>query len=223
VCLEIDLPGNISDTFYRGVVHVTYKDSVFQASSPFRHAVEMLHMLQSKEVKPILMLYSDGCPDHRVNFHSVKLSLILLFKKLDIDMLIAARTAPGNSWANPAERITSVLNLAVQNVALTRSESTSYIEQVLKSANSMKDIRSKAAKVPNLKEEWLKSVQTIMTCLEERTSRLSLKDRPFQVGKAANDIEIQQFERGILTEIDPDIEIGKYREQLLKNKEGKIL
>lgn len=69
-------------------------------------------------IPPILLIYSDGGPDHRITFESVKLSLIVLFKQLDLDVLIAARTAPGHSWANPAERIMSLLNLAYQNVAL---------------------------------------------------------------------------------------------------------
>ena len=49
------------------------------------------------------------------------------------------------------------LNLAVQNESLTREEFTSEIEQVLRSANSMNDIRTKSLKVPNLKEAWIVS------------------------------------------------------------------
>lgn len=62
------------------------------------------------------------------------------------------------------------LNLAVQNASLTREESTSEIEQVLCSANSMNDIRTKSLKVPNLKEAWIKSVEPLKRILEDRTS-----------------------------------------------------
>ena len=41
------------------------------------------------------MIYSDGGPDHRLTYHSVQLSLISVFVNLDLDMLFAARTAPG--------------------------------------------------------------------------------------------------------------------------------
>ena len=44
--------------------------------------------------KPIMMLYSDGGPDHRVNYVSVQLSLIAPWKMHDLDALIAVRTPP---------------------------------------------------------------------------------------------------------------------------------
>jgi hypothetical protein len=89
VCLDIDVPEEDGGTFYKGAVTVTYKDSVFQPSSPWRHAAEIHDILQHVSPKPILMIFSDGGPDHRVTYHSVKLSLIVLFKCLDLDMLIA--------------------------------------------------------------------------------------------------------------------------------------
>ena len=71
-------------------------------------------------MKPVLMIYSDGGPDHRLTYHSVQLSLISVFVNLDLDMLTAARTTPGHSWANSVERLMSLLNLAYQNVANSR-------------------------------------------------------------------------------------------------------
>lgn len=40
--------------------------------------------------KPMLCVYTDGGPDHRVTYVSVKLSLIALYLKLDLDYLLAA-------------------------------------------------------------------------------------------------------------------------------------
>lgn len=77
------------------------------------------------------MIFSDGGPDHRLTYHSVKLALVILFKNLDLDLLIAGRTAPGHSWINPVERIVFTLNLAIQNIALARDECSSDMEQVL--------------------------------------------------------------------------------------------
>jgi hypothetical protein len=37
-------------------------------------------------------------------------------------MLIACRTALGDSWANPAERVNSLLNLGLQGTALARKK-----------------------------------------------------------------------------------------------------
>ena len=103
------------DSSYRGQVTVALKDPVLQPSSLFRHAIEIKELLQD-HVKPVLIIYSHGGPDHRLTYHSVQLSLISVFFYLDLDMLISARTAPGHSWVNPFERLMSLLNLAYQNI-----------------------------------------------------------------------------------------------------------
>lgn len=132
VTLDVSIPADFVDSFYQGSVTVSLKDSIFQASSPFRHAVELHHILQQKgEIKPVLIIFSDGGPDHRLTYPAVKISLIILFRRLNLEMLIAGRTAPGHSWANPVERIMSLLNLAFQNMSLARDEMSSHLEQVV--------------------------------------------------------------------------------------------
>ena len=37
VCLSIDIPENIEESFYHGKVYICFKDAVFQPSSPNRH------------------------------------------------------------------------------------------------------------------------------------------------------------------------------------------
>ena len=46
------------------------------------------------------------------------MALISLFIKLDLDLLKALRTAPNNSWANPVERIMSIVNIGLQGVGV---------------------------------------------------------------------------------------------------------
>ena len=220
VCLSVTVPDDISESFYNGEVTVSYKDSVFEGSNPFRHAVEMEHILRQKELKPVLIVYSDGGPDHRLTYHSVKLALIILFKRLGIDTLIAPRTAPGHSWLNPAERIMSVLNLGLQNVALMREECTSTMEGALRSTNSMTDIRTKAGKTEGLKDAWLGSVKPVKTILEDRTGRLSLKGTPFRIQQAASEDDVRQLENDIQRCVDPNIITSQYQHQQLKSKEG---
>lgn len=91
---------------------------MYLTSNPFRHAVELCHTLRDSEsVRPILFAYIDGGADNRTTFRSVQLAWILAFMELDVDMIVAARTAPGHSYVNPAERCMSTLNLALQNCA----------------------------------------------------------------------------------------------------------
>ena len=95
-----------------------YKDAAFEPSSLIRHAAELVSVLRSKSLThPVLFLYSDGGPNHRVTYTSVKLALIALLE-LNLDYLIAERTASYHSFRNPAERVMSVLNLGLQSVGL---------------------------------------------------------------------------------------------------------
>ena len=71
------------------------KEGAFEPSSPLRHSAELANAITTVvEAKPVLFIYSDGGPDHRVNYISVKIALIALFRKLDLDYLCAVRTAP---------------------------------------------------------------------------------------------------------------------------------
>ena len=83
------------------------------------------------DVPPILLIYSDGGPDHRCNYMSVKLSLIAVFLDLDLDMLVALRTAPSNSWANPVERIMSIVNIGLQGVGVMRQKGSDNFEKAI--------------------------------------------------------------------------------------------
>ena len=109
----MDIPDDIQDSWHRGQVLVGFKDAVFEVSSPFRHVTELSHVLGGgdEHCKPVLLMYSDGGPNHRLTYVSVQVSLIAIFKKLDLDFLCAGRTAPSHSWRNPVERVMSTLNL----------------------------------------------------------------------------------------------------------------
>ena len=76
-------------------------------------------------------MYSDGGPDHRLTYMSVKLALISLFLELDLDLLIALRTAPSNSWANPVERIMSIVNVGLQGVGVMRKKMSEELEDII--------------------------------------------------------------------------------------------
>ena len=214
VTMFCDVPVTIESSFYRGRVHVCLKDAVFQPSTPFRHGIELLNLLKRKgDVPPILLLYTDGGPDHRVTYYSVKCALICLFLKLDIDMLIAARTAPGHSWANPVER---VLNLAIQNVAIAR-EPSDMIDGKLQSCSTMAEIRKLASTVPFLKKAWGDSLKSVMEVLESRFERLSLKGMPICTEESADEDEIDDFSQVIKVLVDPTIDLSNLQKKDVVN------
>ncbi|XP_063438540.1 uncharacterized protein LOC134719483 [Mytilus trossulus] len=91
------------------------------------------------------------------------------------------------------------------------------MEQVLRSVNSMAEIRKKAERVPNLKGEWLESLGPIIEVLQNRTERLELKGQPFKCHKASSDENVFEFESQVHN-IDAAIEIGKYQMKDLAQK-----
>ena len=98
VSFTINIPESIEGSWYEGAVHVGYKDAVLQPSSALRHATEVNSILVPKiGNKSILLVYTDGGPDHRLTFFSVQLSLIALFLNLNLDLLVVGRTDPHHS------------------------------------------------------------------------------------------------------------------------------
>jgi hypothetical protein len=89
----------------------------------------------------VLVIKADGGPDRNCTFAGVQLAYLCLALELDLDQLILLRTAPGQSYVNPVERIMSVLSLAIQGLALARVVSSDELEAKLKGASSIKSIR----------------------------------------------------------------------------------
>ena len=83
------------------------------------------------DVNPVLLLYTDGGPDHRSTYMPVKLSMIVLFRSLNLDMLVALRTAPSNSWANLVERTMSIVNTGLQEVGLMPQKMSEDFEKAV--------------------------------------------------------------------------------------------
>ena len=123
----------------------------------------------------MVLLYPDGGPDHRLTYGSVQVSLLCLFIRFNLNLLIAVRTAPGNSWTNLAERVMPVLKLALQNVALERSKMSPQMESLMKSEHTMADVRSTAQRFPQMKTEFKESMEKVINLLNLRFRRMSLE------------------------------------------------
>ncbi|KAK6182622.1 hypothetical protein SNE40_010264 [Patella caerulea] len=153
--------------------------------------------------KPILAIKSDGGPDHRLTYLSVKVSLIALFVALDLTCLIAIRTAPHQSYRNPVERCMSTLNLGLQFISLMRDKLDEKSEQLLSKANSMSDIRKCAEQNPGMQEKILQSTKPCVDLLNEVFQRLEYTERPVKTYDAVSKADIEcLWEKALL--IDPN-------------------
>ena len=125
-----------------GEANVTLKDAIFQASTPIRYDAELLVVDKKVGRKPaaFLLTFRYGGPDHNISFINVMLSWFAYFIIHKSDSLVVARTAPTQIWTNPAERLMSVLNLALSNCALARQLMGEVVEKNMGKCNSMYDL-----------------------------------------------------------------------------------
>ena len=222
VALLASILEDIHGSFYRGKVVVTCKDKVTQPSSALRHATELTLIVTTNcstdglsSDKPVLVLVTDGGPDHRLTFASVKIALLLLFISLDLDMLVAVRTCPYQSWANLGERVMSTLNLALQNVSLAQKRMSEEAEASLQGKNTLADIRAEVERNLSLIQELQDSISHPIITLTKCFTAMELKDEPFFAGVAATGEEIQAvFER--VHFIDPDVTPDNLKSNVLQ-------
>ena len=206
VILKVDLPDSTDGSFYRGEVCVSIKEHCFQPSTPIRHACELKAFLNSiDDRKEILCLYTDGGPDHRTTYYSVKMALISLFLAMDKDMVLAVRTPLYHSWKDPAERIMSILNLGLQGIGLVRNEMKEEIEKEFVRCKGLKSVRKLAEKNEEVKTEVLNSVKNTVDLTKTLFQRLKLKDKPFHTQDPPTDEEMKVLWDEIL-KIDNSLE-----------------
>ena len=214
VAFFVDVPDNSADSFYRGQPFVINKDKVTQPSSPIRHAAELTQLVRAHSStdsglvssKPVMIVVSDGGPDHRVTYGSVKVSYLTLFRALDLDMLVCIRTCPYQSWQNIAERVMSTLNLALQNVSLARTAMSDCNERAVKNKNSLSEVRVAIQQTPGLGDALRDSMAKPLSVVGTRFLSMKIKDNPILLGVPATDVELQeQFEQVSL--IDPSLTV----------------
>lgn len=188
---------------------VILKEAAFEPSSPYRHSCEMYKLVHvPAPVQPIMFIYSDGGPDHRLTYLSVQVSLIALFLSLDLDYLCACRTAPHHSFRNPVERIMSTLNLGLQAVGLMRQKGSDEFESIANRCKKLADFRNVARSNSDLPAQVLDSVTPCKILVANVFSRLQFKEKPISVITSATQEEINNY-LSILNNIEPDLQLDQ--------------
>jgi len=80
----------------------------------------------------------------------------------------------------------SLLNIGLQAVGIMREKQSDQFEAILKSANSMEDIRKIATKTDNFKEEFISSLLPPIELIKSTFSGLELKGVPVKSLEAAS-------------------------------------
>src|SRR5271170_1441466 len=87
----------------------------------------------------------------------------------------------------------SILNLGLQSVALKRDPMSSESEALFNTVNTLDDIRKKAQEFSELESELKENIAGAQDMLNNRTERLSLKDKKFKCHDSANETSITQL------------------------------
>jgi hypothetical protein len=197
ITFVVDIPESANDSFYQGKAYVCLKDKVTQPSSPLRHSTELGSLLLKHysddglvPTKPVLVIVSDGGPDHRITYASVQVALLCLFISLNLDMLVVGRTCPYQSWQNIAERIMSTLNLALMNVSLARKALPPALEPLIRSKKTMADVHQLITTNLLVGESLQDAMQPVLCTLSKRLSSMEIKEEPVQVEAAASEADI---------------------------------
>ena len=199
VILLNDIPEEVDGSWYRGKSMVSLKITATDPSSALRNAKEIANVLIEKydtkeNVPPVLILYTDGGPEHRTTFLSVKIAMISLQKYLNLDQILAVRTAPGHLYRNPAEKVNCVLNLGLYGIGCMRQGSSDIeFEENLHRCNGLGDVRDLLNKDFQRNSVLLKSsCKPCLDIISETFSRLRLKDQSFSVYEpcSLDDIDI---------------------------------
>ena len=93
VAMVCNIPQSIDQSFCGGRLFVHIKDCVFKFSSLIRHATELNSILNTcGSNSPILLIYSDGGPDHHLTYLTTQISYMCLFliHVLDLDLLVCS-------------------------------------------------------------------------------------------------------------------------------------
>ena len=173
---------------------------------------ELLQVLQNRRLETsILFLYTDGGSDHRLTYLSVKISLICIFLKLDLDYLCAGRTAPYHSWRNPVERIMSVLNLGLQSVGIARAVMPDEFESEVNKCNNLSELRSIASRNSAFSEAVYNSLSPVKSLLCSIFARLKLHGNNIECFQSASTTELSEFWTAIISMDATLQEGGQYR------------
>ena len=92
---------------------------------------------------------------------------------------------------NPAERCMSILNLALQHVALARKEMDQRFEIAIKHKTTLGAIRNLANVKQGFKDAYMESIDDTIELVNSRFERMKLKDEPLKVYTGVSDEDIK--------------------------------
>ena len=160
VTLDCNIPSDLSGSFFigdedgNGQIFVTLKDATFDPSNVFDHCAQLVDTIRKMAMNPtVLLLQTDGGPDHSLTRCATKFAVIAMCKELDLDHIVVLRGAPNGSARNKVERAMSVLNIPLSHAAVRRGVMPEWAEKDVKNCSSTKAVRELGEKTKTRREK----------------------------------------------------------------------
>ena len=213
------------------------KDDTFQPSEPFRHAAELgltlLHQFTSVhadwvgipggtvdvaamllrdaiklKLPSVLVLRTDGGKDHNNTHSKVQMSLLALFLAMGLDMLVAARTCPGASYLNDAEKSMGLLNVALLGVSTERAPMANQLEELAGRHAKMAKKRKRLKGNTEFERAYAKSMQQPISRIKSRMRQLEYNGRAVDVLEPATTGDVASIHGVLHTIVDDEYVAG---------------
>lgn len=152
VHLVQDIPTNRDETMCRGQVYITLKNSIFEPSEANKAMLEIEKSLKFKgSLKSIVWEHADGGGEHHTGHPSVIVATINFWLRNNdqVDRIVKTRGAPYHSYLHEVEKVMSILNIGLYNVAIERPriDQSKFpgMEARFQSCKNMAELRSYGA------------------------------------------------------------------------------
>ena len=110
----------------------------------------------------------------------VKIAIIALQKFLDLERITVARTAPGHSFKNPAEKINCILNLGLYRIGCMRQQSpNAKFEFEITKCDTLSKQRNLVEKNSGNEALFAETCAPCINLMKQNFEELSLKDEKF--------------------------------------------
>ena len=100
---------------------------------------------------------------------------------LDLDVYIAARTAPKQGYHNPVKGVISTQNLGLQNVATARVFMEPAKETRMKSLETLKKINEAVKRDPSIRDNLEDSIKPVLDLMSNHFSQLRCSGNPLKI------------------------------------------
>ena len=200
VHLYQDIPKHRDESWCRGQVSIILKESIFEASEANKAMAEIEKTVKRMGgFKPNLWEHADGGGKHHTNHPSVIVATINLWLRNNsaMDRLIKTRGCPYHSYLHEVEKIMSIINLALYNLAMERpvisQASAPGMENRFRSCKNMAELRAFGLRFPQMVTGLHEAINPLFDLLHERFNRLKLKGQLFQRGEGVTAAEADSF------------------------------